>query len=242
VEDPGLISETTFSQGYSSTWKLLAPATDLFVRKVNSMLREREFAPLVSTVAPERRGFVNETAFEFFRIRRVMFNAIRPRAELMSMAAEAAKTTIARIERIEPASIPNPGGEEEDDILAIAERLQLFFSRESKGQSFQVQPKFPGCGIVDTCFGDVRFGDTLYEVKAGDRSFRSMDLRQLLVYAALSKSARMAPLRHVGLLNPRTGMSFSSGLDELCFEVSGTRSEELLAEIVRVISSGDTSR
>jgi hypothetical protein len=237
-----VISETSFAQSYSSTWRLLAPATDLFVRKVNSMLREREFAPLNSTILPERRGFINESAFQFFRIRRQMFNWSRTRNELISMAAEVAKATICRIERIDPADISNPVGVEEDDIVAIAERLQAFFSRVSNGQGFQVQPKFPGCGIIDTCFGDVRFGDTLYEVKAGDRTFRSMDLRQLLIYAALSKSAGMAPLRHVGLLNPRTGVSFFSGLDDLCLEVSGTRSEELLSEIVRVISSWDTSR
>lgn len=206
------------------------------------MLREREFAPLISTILPERRGFINEASFQFFRIRRQMFNWSRPRDELMSMATEAAKATICRIERIDPADIPNPVGVEEDDIVVIAERLQAFFSRVSNGQSFQVQPQFPGCGIIDTCFGDVRFGDTLYEVKAGARTFRSMDLRQLLIYAALSKSAGMAPLRHVGLLNPRTGVSFFSGLDALCLEVSGTSSEELLTEIVRVISSGDTSR
>jgi hypothetical protein len=190
-------SETAFAQSYSSTWRLLAPATDLFVRKVNLMLREREFAPLTSTVLPERRGFINETAFQFFHIRRQMFNWNRPRNELVSMAAEEAKATISRIERIDPIDIPNPVGMEEDEILVIAERLQTFFSRESKGQ-FQVQPKFPGCGIIDTCFGDVCFGDTLYEVKAGDRTFRSTDLRQLLIYAALSKSASMTPLRTPG--------------------------------------------
>lgn len=237
-----MISETAFSQSFSSTWRLLAPATDLFVRKVNSMLREREFAPLNSTVLPERRGFINEAAFQFFRIRREWFNWTRPRNELMSMAAEAAKATICRIERIDPADIPDPSRAEEDDIFDIAERLQMFFSRVSGGQSLQVQPKFPGCGIIDTCFGDVRFGDTLYEVKAGDRTFRSMDLRQLLIYAALCKSAQMSPLRRVGLLNPRTGVTFSIGLDHLCLEVSGTQSEELLTEIVRVVSSGDTSR
>jgi hypothetical protein len=242
VEDPSVTSETAFSQSFSSTWRMLTPATDLFVRKVNSILRQREFAPLKSTVLPERRGFINEAAFEFFRIRREWFNFSRPRDELMSRAAEAAKATICRIERIDPAVIPDPSEAEGDELLAIAERLQMFFSRESNGRSVQVHPKFPGCGIIDTCLGDVCFGDTLYEVKAGDRTFRSMDLRQLLIYAALSKAARMSPLRHVGLLNPRTGVSFSSDLDGLCLEVSGTRSEELLAEIVRVISSGDTSR
>ncbi len=237
-----MTSETTFSHSFSSTWRLLAPATDLFVRKVNSMLREREFAPLISTVLPERRGFINEAAFQFFRIRREWFNWTLPRSELISMAAAAAKATICRIEGINLSDIPDLDGAEEDELILIGERLQMFFSRVSNGRGLQVQPLFPGCGIIDTCVGDVRFGDTLYEVKAGERTFRSMDLRQLLIYAALCKSAKLEPLRNVGLLNPRTGVSFCTGLDNLCLEVSGTRSEELLTEIVRVISSGDTSR
>jgi hypothetical protein len=110
VEDSGVTSETAFAQSYSSTWRLLAPAADLFVRKVNSMLREREFSPLQSAVLPERRGFINEAAFQFFRIRREGFNWGRPRNELIGMAAEAAKATICRVERIDPANIPEPVG------------------------------------------------------------------------------------------------------------------------------------
>src|ERR1700761_916319 len=123
MEDTGVTSETAFAQSYSSTWRMLAPATDLFVRKVNSMLREREFAPLKSIVLPERRGFINEAAFEFFRIRREWFNSSRPTDELMPTAAEAARTTISRIERIDPAVIPDPSDAERDELLAIAERL-----------------------------------------------------------------------------------------------------------------------
>ena len=239
-----MTSETAFAQSFASTWRLLAPATDLFVRKINTMYREREFAPLRSVVAPERRGLINEAGFELFRIRRVAWfrNFGEAKREVMAEAVESAKATIGRIERMDPNDVVVPSDVEEAEIALLAERLQLFFSRVAERESLEVQPKFPGCGIIDTCFGDVRFGDALYEVKAGDRNFRSVDVRQLMIYAALCKSARMQPLRRMGLFNPRTGFSFCISLDEVCLEVSGTGSEELLAEIIRVISSGDTSR
>jgi hypothetical protein len=120
--------------------------------------------------------------------------------------------------------------------------LRQFFAHASRQTAIEVEPKFPGCGIIDTCFGDVRCGEALYEIKAGDRNFRSVDIRQLLVYAALGKSAGLAPLRQLGLFNPRTGLSFCMNLDDLCLEVSGISSEELLAELIRVFSSGETSR
>jgi hypothetical protein len=243
MENSGVTSETAFAQSYSSTWRLLAPATDLFVRKVNTMYREREFAPVESIVAPERRGFINEVAFELFRSRRAWFrNLGQAKRVLVSEAVELARITISRIERMQPSDIVVPSDAEEAEIDLLAERLQLFFSRVSEREGLEVQPRFPGCGIIDTCFGDIRFGDALYEVKAGDRNFRSVDVRQLMIYAALCKSARLQPLRRMGLFNPRTGFSFCISLDELCLEVSGTSSEELLAEIIRVISSGDTSR
>jgi len=208
------------------------------------MYREREFAPLNSVVAPERRGLVNEAGFELFRIRRVAWfrNFGKAKLEMMAEAIKSAKATISRIERMDSDDILAPSDVEETEISLLAERLQVFFSQAAKGENLEIQPRFPGCGMIDTCFGDVRFRDALYEVKAGDRNFRSVDVRQLMIYAALCKSARMEPLRRMGLFNPRTGFSFCIGLDDVCLEVSGTSSEELLAEIIRVVSSGDTSR
>jgi hypothetical protein len=92
------------------------------------------------------------------------------------------------------------------------------------------------------CTGDVYCSNTLYEIKAGERLFRSIDVRQLLTYAALNKADPCRTLTDIGLFNPRSGLSFTASLEEVCIEVAGLRTEELLGEIVRVISSGDTSR
>jgi hypothetical protein len=61
-----MISPTVFARVHSSTWKSLAPTTDLYEKRINTLLTEREFPPLASITIPERRAFVNEIGFELF--------------------------------------------------------------------------------------------------------------------------------------------------------------------------------
>ena len=81
----------------------------------------------------------------------------------------------------------------------------------------------------------------LWEIKAGDRKFRSVDLRQVIVYAALNRASDQHDIKGLGLVNPRMGISFKAELDEFCLEMSGKPSGELLGEVVYYISSGDIS-
>jgi hypothetical protein len=81
--------------------------------------------------------------------------------------------------------------------------------------------------------------NVLYEVKAGDRFFRSIDIRQLILYSTLSGSFK---IERLGLFNPRIGISATIPMDDLCFEISGKNSAELFSEIAAVVSSGDVSR
>jgi len=136
--------------------------------------------------------------------------------------------------------VADPTEEELDDSANQANRLERFFRAVSSGNSIEVSPVFPGCGIIDECVGDVYFSNALYEVKAGARFFRSIDVRQLLTYAALNKPAPGRRLTEIGLFNPRSGVAFT--VEEICGEVAGLKADELLGEIIRVISSGDTSR
>jgi hypothetical protein len=234
-----LISETKFSRYSSSTWRSLAPTMEIFVRKINLELYDREFPSLTSNVDPSRRGFINEVAFQFFAETRAI-PSITEEAE--ERAISRARKLIVRIEESRPSDISPLNFEEMKDAKEQLRRLRIFFQNRAKGAALEISPAFAGCGIIDACEGDVYFEDTLFEIKAGDRNFRSIDLRQILTYAALNYSQSKRKIDFVGLFNPRIGISFSVGLDELCLEVSGRPASHTLSEIIRVVSSGEISR
>jgi len=132
-----------------------------------------------------------------------------------------------------------------DEIVDIQEqyiRMMRILAFGSLADKIVPEPKFPGCGIVDTCTGDVLVATTLFEIKAGDRFFLSIDVRQLMTYATLNHISKTFEISRVGLFNPRVGIRTEIDLDELCFEISGKRSVELLTEIALAISSGEMSR
>ena len=82
----------------------------------------------------------------------------------------------------------------------------------------------------------------MYEIKAAGRFFRSIDLRQLLVYSALNRQAASYDLDSLGVFNPRIGIYYTGSLGEICFEVSGKSADELLSDIVQIAAGADISR
>lgn len=212
---------------------------DIFLRKINLELYDREFTPMSSAVTASRRGFVNELAFQLFCEIGLSSAGL---SESTTKAIKATQKKILGLDTPDSFGAPNPDPIELEDAAEQLSRLQQFFRAQSNGQTIVMSPAFSGCGIIDSCNGDVSFDDTLFEIKAGDRNFRSIDLRQLLTYTALSYAETKKTFRRVGLFNPRVGVSFSMALDELCFEVSGHAASEMLSEVIRVISSGDLSR
>lgn len=200
------------------------------------------FAPMNHATAPSRRGFINEIAFQIF------LNALSRQVDSPATqdnearCISKARHLILGLERAEVADMPDPDEEEMDDAREQIRRLRLFFQEVSRGRVVETKPKFSGCGIIDSCEGDVYFEGELFEIKAGDRNVRSVDLRQLLVYSALNYAEQKRQIQRIGLFNPRVGTHFSSTLDEFCAEISGRPTIELLSEIIQVFSSGDISR
>ena len=239
-----MISETTFASNFTSVWKSLTPTSELFVRKINGGLYERVFTPMNSVTAPSRRALINEVAFTLF-VRHgdtlVPHNARRVSDLEIAACFAVAHEAITRLDRVHSSDVAEMDRTESDEAVRQAIRLATFFLAQNRG-AIMYNPDFQGCGMINSCFGDVLVGGALYEVKAGERRFRSVDIRQVLVYAALNYQANSHDIRTIGLFNPRTGVSFKASLDEFCFEVSGQASPDLLADIVRAFSSGEMSR
>ena len=238
-----MISETTFARDYGSFWKNTTPTMDGFVRKINAGLYEREFPEMAGAVPPNRRGFVNSIAFEAFSLgiaqqksgvlvdpiqTRVIVAQTKVASKWQTLASSAGSFSL-------PMSI-----DEKIDAIQQNDRLEVVF-RDRFGH-LSVGPRFNGCGIIDGCAGDILKERTLWEVKAGNRDFRAIDLRQLVTYTTLNFASKQYAISKLGLFNPRTGKSFDIDLDVFCYEVSGRTASELLPLIAYAVSNGDISR
>jgi len=252
-----VISAERFARERSSYWSQRVPRLESFVRSVN-LGRPRFSPPIASDVAPERRAFIAEVAFELLKL--------RVSADRMPSPVEEADAVARVRDRI---AVLGPYPEEEIVDLAPRERKEVMqllnnllgFLRERTSGSVVVSPQIAGCGVIDRCAADLLirrpgapslrdspFGDIepemeerlLYEVKVVDRPFRAIDFRQLITYAALMGADSEAP-HIVGLVNPRLGTYFECTIDELAMDAAGVPADELLQDIVFEVSSAEIS-
>ena len=124
---------------------------------------------------------------------------------------------------------------------ALTGRMATFFFERELATELVYQPTFRGCGIISDSFGDIIAGRTLYEIKTGDRPYRSVDLRQTLVYAALNYAARAYTITHLAILNPRLGTYLCFEVDNLTDQLAGKSSPQLFGDIIHFISADTIS-
>jgi hypothetical protein len=231
-----MTSEVAFATQHTSLWHVLTPTSERFVRQINLNL-DRYARELSVGDDPSRRGFLNEVAFQFARLKYHTDNAT------IFDACTSARGRLATLEREVRGAVDDPSENEIGTIKAIQESLLNFIRhRSSPALKVMFEPKFPGCGFLNPCIGDILIGHELYEVKAGDRRFRSTDLRQLITYSALNYAAGICTITKAGCVNPRRGTYFALELDTIAYEMAGKSSSELFSDIIYHVSSGGVSR
>jgi hypothetical protein len=235
-----MTSETKFASGYSSVWREITPLSDGYWA-IENMLTRRVVEPLQNRAPKDMRGLVNELAFIGFS--KLANTSSKPSPKQISTTIESEiRTAVDYINRVSFAD--NIKHENVDSVCInesglICKRLLDFFP---SGTTRIIRPQFMGCGIVNSCEGDVQVGESLYEVKAGDRGFRVSDIRQLLIYAALAYSSDNLSFTKIGLFNPRTGMAWTKSIDEVCIAISGTKANDVLPRVVEHMQTSSIYR
>ena len=239
-----MISEVAFARDYGSSWRMMTPLMDGFVRQLNAGLYDRDFPPSGAATAANRRAFVNEVAFEVFCAavrKRQVGGIVDPIVDIVDVVSPIVQAD-ARRRGWEGDYSGALSDDEQGDVEEQIRRFQARLGVLGGMEHVICKPSFPGCGIIDRCEGDLIIRETLIEVKAGDRLFRAIDVRQVLTYLALNYKSSSHDIRSVMLFNPRVGISLRMDVDEICFELSGAGAPQLLDAISYVISSGDVSR
>jgi len=112
---------------------------------------------------------------------------------------------------------------EKIDCQKICNNIFEFLNKTTiKSSSFK--PKFSGYGIISDLIGDLEIDDTLYEIKTVQRNFRSSDLKQLIIYLALSHVKGNKTWKYAGLYNPRKGIYCKFKVEKLIYDISAGKS------------------
>lgn len=232
-----MISEKQLAK-LAGFWTRVAPLIEGFVRLVNSDLIVAEYDELESVVPPTRRAFVNELAYDIYCDHRDTLEI----GELPLAAL--AKNVALRLARLDGLPPPPDGAgvdlTEAREAVDLSSRLRQIVS--TIGGDVVVRPTFRGCGFLSEATADLIVGDCLVEVKAGKRSFRGEDVRQVLAYLALNHAAQGIAIERVALVNPRMGTYTILSVSTLALRVATTSHDELFNRIIYALTSGTPSR
>jgi len=221
MDTPIMISEVSFSRGYTSFWTEHAPWISDYVSSLNKGLVERLEYPIELGDDTIHRSINNIIAFTLFK------NVIEKNDSDIEKAFVEAKKIAANYPRnnIESYILS-------EEYAKIIQRQCERLVRRYKGKSAEFYPQFSGCGIMESCQGDIFYNETLVEIKAGERGILSSDIKQIITYCALNwLSNHPKKIINVEFYNPRQGILWVSELEELIMSVSNLPIEDLFDQI-----------
>lgn len=236
-----MITEIEFIRDFTSFWRTLSPLSQDFVRHINCEVQQLATEPKTSTSKNNsRRALLNEVGFDLFEYaheKQIKVENVKP--EILLDITKKASSYISQLRTKAPVFNIELNPNEVDEIYDITNRLLSFFS---DFEAIKIKPKFPGYGKLNSCLGDVLANKTLYEIKAGNRPFRSIDLRQLALYQTLNHFSKQYTINKLALFNPRLGYHFSIPHHDFSIHFSGLSTEELCHRIAYELMSTEQGR
>lgn len=232
-----MISERQLAKKYSSIWNELLPMSDRFMRRLN-LEAKRYVEPFSSNIPPAYNALINEVSYRLYKHKNKLDNFDADADADANEYDRVFSDAKVYIEKLSNQSLKlnlDLKVAIDHDIQLLCDRLSLFYEQNNE-KNIQFDPEFNGCGIIDACFGDIVAGETLYEIKAGAREFRAIDLRQLIIYLALNAQSKSFDIKNIALLNPRTGKYWIEDVNEVFLSVSGSTSVEILSNFIAIVS------
>jgi hypothetical protein len=221
-----MISEVNFSRGYTSFWAEYAPWINDYVSSINKGMIVRLQSPILIGDDTVHRSINNIIAFTLFK------NVITENNNKLNDAFTEATGIVLNYPRNNLSTYSLIG----DYIEIIKEQSERLISRY-RDKSVEFYPEFMGCGIMESCQGDLFHKNTLVEIKAGERGILSSDIKQLIVYCALNwLSKKPLSISQIELYNPRQGILWESSLNEMIMSISNLPTEDLFDQIGKYLS------
>lgn len=206
-----MISSRRLVESSGNFWRDLTPLLPNYVKHVNMGGYERYDPPIRSGTEKARHFLVNELAFTCFS------QGLLPQSEQAASAYELLqKKWLARLPTnlwIDTPLTPDEIG----DLTSLVYRLSTY-SRMLKLAGASFEHVVPAVGRLEAVEIDILTDHAICEVKAGERPFRSIDFRQLIVALIALGSGRGS--NTLMLINPREGLVWSELAKEFVEAVS----------------------
>lgn len=247
-----MIDERQFATAYTSIWRELLPMSEGYVRRTNLIARKetaefRQFSiPLLAAFSSELAFYLAEREWQWYRStpQNARSKLLHPR--LLEVVNESWNdlpryVTVHWKPSKQPIEVVQ--GLLANDAVGLASRLLQWLESFSPDKTPLWRPFFPGCGMVENCHGDIEIGADLIEVKAVDRTFRAVDIRQLVIYSTLRFLDSHGPYQRLVLFNMRSGIEMVVDADELATDIAGIPAIELyqrIANYMQIIEQSAT--
>jgi hypothetical protein len=210
-----MITQRQFSEIHVSFWELICPNMHRLVRSINMSGRHVFDSPMPATVDTSRTFAINEFAFEVYC--NVDSGKTSTKSDIMSRVISqfSSDNNISDI-------IPELSDEEVFEASTLAARIRLGIPPYARRDTpVTYRPPFTGVGLLSDCQGDIRYGNTLIEIKSGERNLRTSDFRQVITYYVLSVLSEENPIGSCLILNARQGYRCYFDFSDLIETTSG---------------------
>lgn len=234
-----MISERHVARGFESVWRSCFPMlTPGFMRTFNAHFVKRidvghTYVSDPVSIHSSSPDVVAELGIELAK-RAIAAEApverIAKDRDALNQSWNCARRVVAKYEGEMPDATDLPMLDEDAHDATILARNLLTFVDLVNGAIY-FAPSVPGANVLAGCEADLAVGDTLVEIKTVSRGFRSLDLRQLLVYLALDWAR--GPLWEKGcLFNPRRAVWADFHVDWLVRRLSGRPAADTFGDFV----------
>ena len=191
-----------------------------YVKHVNMGGYDRYDPPIRRETNRARHFLINELAFKCFA------NGVAP-------SKSASETIYAHLQEKWGARLPSNMAIEEPlsdlerhDLSELVNRLVIYRRAIDNGPA-EFEKVIPAFGRLENIEIDILTDKSIFEVKAGERPFRSIDFRQLIIAAAVLEFRRPKLV----LINPREGVVWTENMTDFIETVCLRSMSELVSEI-----------
>lgn len=219
-----MMSERKIAENFNSIWKANFPMlTSNYIRVFNASRLTKINTKDISKTENLRFDIVAELSFLItkycFEFKVDLVAVLEDEITFNKISKETA-LRIWKVDTIEPKFSELELTDIRDLVSATID-----FINSKEPNKIEFEPQVQGYGLLPDFTADLALDDTLFEIKTVKRTFRSSDLKQLLIYLALNQVAdEPKNWKKGGLYNPRRSVFSTFSIDSFIFSISGGRS------------------